>query len=188
MRSIMGTKTLLSMQQFIERAEPGCESEVAELDAKRAKQDCVKALKQLFKDFESQLTDSEGEAQDQTDQLQNPVGYHLLSGMSAQVLKEDELDEGALMFKEPQLYLCDDWIRPVEVIKKPRDLPPQDKHRAREAKNFLLVTLTSLNVGYGSVIDSYLNEGVEQRSPVLNYISLTEEEAQTRRRGSGSEA
>ena len=30
--------------------------------------------------------------------------------------------------KEPQLYLCDDWILPVEVMKKPRSLQqPQDK-------------------------------------------------------------
>ena len=122
----MGTRTWLSMQQFTEKAEKECESEVAELDAKHVKQDCVKALKQLFQDFESQLkgdvdresvssNDSEKEA---PDQLENPVGYHLQSGTHAQALEEDELDEDATITKEPQLYLCDDWIRPVEVIKK----------------------------------------------------------------------
>ena len=54
----MGTKTLLSMQQFIKSAEKECENEDAELDAKRTKHDCVMALRQLFQDIESQLRDN----------------------------------------------------------------------------------------------------------------------------------
>ena len=41
----MGTKALLSLQQFIKSAEKECESEDAELDAKRAEHDCVMPLK-----------------------------------------------------------------------------------------------------------------------------------------------
>ena len=145
-------------------------------------------MKQSFKDFEAQLrdraeeklessNDSEEEAPDQP----NPIRYRLLLGaigVDTQAA-ENELEEGVP--KEPRLYLCDDRIWPVEVIKKPCDLPPQVKYRARVAKHFLLVTLMSLNAVYGSVIDSYQEEGVEQRSPLLNSISLTEEEVKVRR-------
>ena len=73
--------------------------------------------------------------------LEHRVGYHLHSGNFTQVIEENELDEDNMASKEPQLYLCDDWICPVEVIKKPCALKPQEKLRARVAKNFLLVTL-----------------------------------------------
>ena len=45
------------------------------------------------------------------------------------------------------------------------------------AKSFLLVTLMSLNLGYGSLIESYQREGDEPESPTLNSVTLTEEEA-----------
>ena len=50
------------------------------------------------------------------------------------------------------------------------------------AQNFLLVTLMSLNVGYGSLIEGYQREPEDMglNPPVLNSISLTEEEAQER--------
>ena len=47
----------------------------------------------------------------------------------------------------------------MEVMQKPGELKPRDKVRARVAKNFLLVTLMSLNVGYGSLIEDYQREG-----------------------------
>ena len=60
-RSVLGTRTLLSMQQFIENVEMECGDEDSELDAKHAldaksaRQDSVKALRKLFEDFEAQL-------------------------------------------------------------------------------------------------------------------------------------
>ena len=47
----------------------------------------------------------------------------------------------------------------MEVMRKPGELDPRDKVRARVAKNLLLVTLMSLNLGYGSLIESYQSEG-----------------------------
>ena len=48
-------------------------------------------------------------------------------------------------------------------MKKPCSLcNPQDKHRARVAKNFLLVTLMSLNAGYGSLIEDYQRKPEEE--------------------------
>ena len=88
--------------------------------------------------------------------------------------------EDALSPKEPQLYLCDDWIQPVEVMLKPKELRAKDKARARVAKNCLLVTLMSLNVGYGSLVESYQNEGSSE-PPELNSVTLTDEEVLTYR-------
>ena len=66
-------------------------------------------------------------------------------------------------------------------MKKPCLLQsPQDKLRARVAKNCLLVTLTSLIPGYGSLIESYQRQpGDAGLNPLaLNSVSLTEEQAQ----------
>ena len=78
--------------------------------------------------------------------------------------------------KEPQLYLCDDWIQPVEVMPKPGELRPKDdKARAWVARNCLLVTLTSLNVGCRSLIESYESEG-NSNHPKLNSVTLTDDD------------
>ena len=90
-----------------------------------------------------------------------------LTGFSS-IFSLQEYEDTLSPKKEPQLYICDDWIQPVKVMQKTGELQPRDKFRARVAKNCLLVTLMSLNAGYGSLIKSY--------PPALN--SLTEEEAQ----------
>ena len=52
--------------------------------------------------------------------------------------------------------------------------------RARVAKNCLLVTLMSLNAGYGSLVESDQNEG--SSDPLeLNSVTLTDEEVCTYR-------
>ena len=68
----------------------------------------------------------------------------------------------------------------MEVMLKPKALRAKDKARARVAKNCLLVTLVSLNVGYGSLVESYQNE---ERfvPPELNSVTLTDEEVLTYR-------
>ena len=61
------------------------------------------------------------------------------------VPEEDMKDDGTPI-AWPRLLLCDDWIMPVGVMRKPCLLQqPHDKLRAGVAKNFLLVTLMSLN-------------------------------------------
>ena len=82
--------------------------------------------------------------------------------------------------KEPQLYICDDWIQPLEVMPKPGELRAKDTARARVAKNCLLVTLMSLNVGYGSLVENYQKEG-NPDPPELNPVTLTDEEVRTYR-------
>ena len=66
--------------------------------------------------------------------------------------------------KEPQLYLCDDWIQPVEVVRKPKELHAKDKVRANVAKNCLIVTLMSLNV---EEVLTHVNEFVERSDLIL---------------------
>ena len=51
--------------------------------------------------------------------------------------EEDMKDDGTPMSwkEEPKLFLCDNWIMPVEVMKKPSPLwQPQDRLRARVAR------------------------------------------------------
>ena len=124
--SITGTETLLSMQQLIENAEKECEDDKTELDAKRAKQGCVTALRQLFQDFEAQLKGdvdqmsiSSNESDEQApEQESSPVIRHSQVSNLVDKEEDDELNVAHNKpSKEPQLYLYDDWIRPVEVMR-----------------------------------------------------------------------
>ena len=95
------------------------------------------------------------------------------------------------MPREPQLYLCDDWIQPMATMRKPRELTAREKMKANVAKNCLIVTLMSLELGYGSILERYQQEGesIAQRyeqprpesKPTLGSVRLTDEEFLTRR-------
>ena len=41
--------------------------------------------------------------------------------------------------REPQRYLCDDWIQPVEVARKPRSMTAKETKKANVAKNCLIL-------------------------------------------------
>ena len=141
---------------------------------------------QLFQDCEIQLkcdddrmSMSSNEIDEEVpEQASTPVMHHSQLSNSVDNGEYDGQDDvHDKPSKEPQLYLCDDWILPAEVMKKPCSLQqPQDKLRARVAKNFLLATL-SLNVGYGSLIEDFQREPEDMRlnPPALDSISLTEE-------------
>ena len=64
--------------------------------------------------------------------------------LAANSLPIAEEDDNSILKKEPQLYLCDDWIQPTAVLRRPRELTAKDKFRANVAKNCLIVTLMSL--------------------------------------------
>ena len=53
------------------------------------------------------------------------------------------------------VILCDDWIQPIKVAKKPRTLTARETMKANAAKNCLILTLMSLELGYGTVIERY---------------------------------
>ena len=97
---------------------------------------------------------------------------------------EEEGDE-FLPRGEPQLYLCDGWIQPMAVMSRPRELTARDKMRANMAKNCLIVTLMSLELGSGSILERYHQERntileryqqeCNMSSQVLSSVLLTEE-------------
>ena len=96
----------------------------------------------------------------------------------ARILPHQEDEDTGIPNKEPQLYLCDDWIQPVEVLRKPKELSAKDKVRANVAKNCLIVTLMSLNLGYGSILERYQRER-NSTPPELNSVTLMDEEVLT---------
>ena len=74
--------------------------------------------------------------------------------MTAQISLEEDLEDGT-PDQKPQLYLCDDWIQPVMVARKPRVLTAKETMKANIAKNCLILTMMSLELGFGSVIERY---------------------------------
>ena len=66
----------------------------------------------------------------------------------------------------------------MEVVRKPKELTAKDKLRANVAKNCLIVTLMSLDLGYGSILERYQRE-CNSTPPELNSVTLTEEELLT---------
>ena len=93
---------------------------------------------------------SESEAEEVQSQL-------IPHGMAAQLSLEEDLEEleGGTPVQEPQLYLCDDWIQPTMVARKPRVMTAKETMKANVAKNCLILTMMSLDLGFGSVIERY---------------------------------
>ena len=183
------------MRQFIEDAEKESEKEtgisVSELNVKDTgcdsndvscqegsttrDKEAIKALKLLFEDFEDRLqyqneVFDESASEDGEEQGEPPQETNVHSAI---FLPCNEARE-SLPCKEPQLYLCDDWIQPIAVLSRPHELTARDKMRANLAKNCLIVALMSLELGYRSILERYQQE--RSSSPVLGAVSLTEEE------------
>ena len=218
-RSTLGTRALSIMRQFIEDAEKDGEEEsgtgVSELNVKEMRQakdtrsdqrhevscqegprtlnkDAIKALRKLFEDFEDQLQcQSEGCDDGTSDEEQGEDPPQEMNVNSIALALDDEGSDEFLPSKEPQLYLCDDWIQPMAAMSKPKELTTREKVKANMAKNCLIVTLMSLEIGYGSILERYRQESesiVEryqqvrsESSPGLNSVLLTDEELLARR-------
>ena len=175
-------------RQFIEDAEKESEKEtgisVSELNVKDTgcqegsttrDKEAIKALKLLFEDFEDRLQYQnevldESASEDGEEQGEPPQETTVHSAIFPSC---DEARE-FLPCKEPQLYLCDDWIQPMAVLSRPHELTARGKVRANLAKNCLIVTLMSLELGYGSILERYQQE--RSSSPILGAVSLTEED------------
>ena len=125
---------------------------------------------------ESMSSDSED------DEIQKTTTAHAAMAQSLR----DEGEGESVPEAEPQLYLCDDWILPTKVMRKPRSMTAKEKQRAKVAKNCLILTMMSLELGYGSIIERYrqARDAVVERyqqSPdttvYLDSVILTDEEA-----------
>ena len=68
--------------------------------------------------------------------------------MMAQLVSEEDLGD-RIPDPEPQRYLCDDWIQPIKVARKPRALTAKETMKANVAKNCLILTMMSLELGFG---------------------------------------
>ena len=109
--------------------------------------------------------------------------------MKAQLLLDEDLESG-IPVKEPQLYLCDDWIQPVMVARKPKAMTTKETMKANVAKNCLILTMMSLELGYGSIIERYqrardavverYQQGRSEAVPYLDSVILTDEEITAR--------
>ena len=151
------------------------------------------ALRKLTEEFEDQLQCTNEGCEDTTSdegQEEDPLPGMTINSI-ALVQKEGENEEVPLP-KEPQLYLCgDDWIQPMAAMSRPRSLTAKEKVKANVAKNCLIVTLMSLEIGYGPILERYQQEGecIAQRyeqlhldsRPTLNSVHLTHEEYLARR-------
>ena len=120
-----------------------------------ATKDVIQAFRTLLHGCEEQWwyatqqdsADSESEAEE--------VQYQpTLHAVMAQLPLEDDWEEG-IPDQKPKLYLCDDWIQPVMVTRKPRVMTPKETTKANVAKNCLILTMMSLELGFGSVIERY---------------------------------
>ena len=107
--------------------------------------------------------------------------------MMAQLASEEDVE---YLEQEPQHYLCDDWIQPVKVARKPRVMTAKETKKANVAKSCLIVTLMSLELGFGSVIERYQSardavaeryqQGGPENSSYLAPELLTSEEMSAR--------
>ena len=114
-----------------------------------------KALQQLLKDFKEQTAREIFEVDDQvyvrSTEVEECVPVTLPEAHRAlmNISEEDTKDDVTPVWLEaqPKLFLCDDWIMPVQVMKKPCPLQnPQDKLQARVTKNFLLARASTLTL------------------------------------------
>ena len=146
-----------------------------------AQKEAIQALRMLFEDFEEQLKRqdevndaSSSESEEPNAEIQEADFRARLSS----VLPLHEEDDMLFPKKEPQLYLCDDWIQPVEVMLKPKKLNAKDKARAKVAKNCLIVTLMTLDTAYDSVLEKYRKDS-DNTPPSLHSVALTDEEVRS---------
>ena len=112
-------------------------------------------------------------------------GQQTPQAMKIQLSPEEDLEDGT-PDQEPQLYLCDDWIQPVMVARKPRVMTAKETMKANVAKNCLILTMMSLELGYGSVIERYQHardavveryqQGGPKNSAYLASETLTDDE------------
>ena len=178
----LGSRTLSIMRQFVADVadiekdyEKGTDASVSELNVKgshRVKdtrtdlrhatlnEETIKALRKLIEEFEDQLQcPNEGCEDTTSDEGQEEDPLSGVTTNSIALVQKDEENEEVPASKEPQLHLCDDWIQPMAAMSRPRKLTAKENVKANVAKNCLIVTLMSLELGYGPILERYQQEG-----------------------------
>ena len=149
----LGSRTLSIMRQFVadvadveKEYEKGTDASVSELNVKGSHQgkdiktnlrhatlneEAIKALKKLIEDFEDQLQCPNEGCEDTTSdegQEEDPLPGTAINSIA--LVQDEEEDEEVPLPKEPQLYLCDDWIQPVAAMSRPNRLTAKEKVKA----------------------------------------------------------
>ena len=182
--STFGTQTLLAMRRFLDDAElcshqstftnsaasqvtreitneKGAEDkrEVPaddECSQSEAVQEVIRAFRTLLHEYEEQkcfVAQQESEyCGSEVEEAEDTLCQRSPHAMMAQWEIEEDWQEPT---REPQRYLCDDWIQPVQVTRMPRTMTARERKKANVAKNCLIVTMMSLELGFGSVIERY---------------------------------
>ena len=180
--STFGTQTLVAMRRFLDEAElsshqrmpySSAASQVTREDTNErsaedkgevsAEDDCrqAKAMKEVIRAFrtllhgyeEQRCVDAQQESESDDSEAEEPSYPESPRAMMAEWVEEEQDHP----IREPQRYLCDDWIQPVKVAWKPRTMTARETKKARVVKNCLILTLMSLETGFGSVIERYQN-------------------------------
>ena len=209
--STFGTQTLVAMRRFLDEAELSMPySSTASLATKedtnersaegkgevsaeddccqaKAMQEVIRAFRTLLHGYEEQRrVDAQQGSESDDSEDEDPEYQESPRTMMANWVEKEEDHP----IREPQRYLCDDWIQPVKVAWKPRTMTARETKKAKATKNCLILTLMSLELGFGSVIERYQNardavvERYQQGSPenptFLPCESLTVEEMSAR--------
>ena len=119
-----------------------------------AMKDVIRAFRTLLYGYEEQRC---AEAQQKSDSDDSEAEEVVCQESPHAMMVRWEEEEDDHPIREPQRYLCDDWIQPVKVTWKPRAMTARETKKARVVKNCLILTLMSLELGFGSVIERYQN-------------------------------
>ena len=85
-------------------------------DSEVLNKEAIMALRMLLEDFEDRVQYQDEEKEDNTSEEEESSHQEPVIHLSNFLPHEGEDDE-MIPRKEPQLYLCDDWIQPVEVMR-----------------------------------------------------------------------
>ena len=114
----------------------------------------LRAFRALFNGFEEQWCNAiQQESISSESEAEEPQCDPVTQAVKVQSSLDEDL-ENWIPDTELQLYLCD-WIQPVIVARKPRSMTAKETMTANVAKNCLILTMMSLELGYGSIIERY---------------------------------
>ena len=145
------TREVTNERSAEDKGEASAEDECRQTEAMK---EVIRAFRTLLHGYEEQRhnaaqQDSEScgsEAEEAEEALSQESPYVM---MAQWAIEEDWQDP----IREPQRYLCDDWIQPVKVARKPRAMTARETKKANVA--CLILTMMSLELGFGSVIERY---------------------------------
>ena len=115
----------------------------------------VRAFRMLFNGFEEQWCRTKQPENVSSDSEEDDTQDNVAAHATMDHPSQDEIVEEDVLVAEPQLYLCDDWISPMKVMRKPKSMTAKEKRKTEAATKYLILTMMSLELGFGSIIERY---------------------------------